>query len=258
MNVSKPESAIMGPYNGTEHLANVTQDISRLTPSPQCSTHLYKPFTEDDQIRLLLIEPGQDILRCRLVYTRLSNLSHSYESISYAWGHLDMLNEIETPDGPMSVPRNLYDALLQLRDLKTPRYVWADRSCINQGDEKERGHQACLMRLIFKNAARVIIWLGTDTKKKANMAFAVLCGVASGGEVHGRYVGQANFYADEVSSANLPDIPCRDGPPPASFKAFWSAVAELFGQSWFWRVGCIQEVRSNAHRCCLPQKSRSF
>ena len=204
---------------------------------------MYKTFTEDDQLRLLLIEPGHGRLKCRLIHTRLSNPSHSYESISYAWGHHDMHQDIETPDGPLSVPRTLHDALIHLRDPAKPRYVWADRACTNHADEKERSHQARLMRLIFKRAERVVIWLGADPRKRASMAFAVLCGVASGGEANGRPVGQANFYVDGASSANLPDVPCRDGPPPASFKMFWSAVAEMFALGWFWNVGCIQEVR---------------
>jgi hypothetical protein len=200
------------------------------------------PFTEDDQLRLLCVEPGGGILRCRLILTSLSNLYQSYESLSYSWEQQDIQYEISTPDGPLNIPRTLHDALLRLRDPSKPRYVWADRACINYEDARERSHQARLMSSIFKNAERVVVWLGADARKRATMACAVLCGVASGGEVNGHPVGQANFYVDGESSANLPDMPCREGPPPASFKAFWGAVAEMFALGWFWRVGCIQDV----------------
>jgi Heterokaryon incompatibility protein (HET) len=155
-----------------------------------------------------------------------------------------MDQDIETPDGPVTVPRNLHDALIHLRDPAKSLYVWADRACVNHADEVERSHQARLMRSIFKSAERVIVWLGTDARNRAQTAFAVLCGVASGGEVNGHSVGQANFYVDGASSANLPDMPCRDGPPPTGFKMFWNAVAEMFALGWFWDVACIQQVRS--------------
>lgn len=236
-------------------MVNTAQDASGSIPSSQSSSHIYRPLTEDDELRLLLVEPGQGVLRCRLTQTRLSSLSHSYECISYAWEYQDIQHKIETPDGPLSVPRTLHDALLQLRDPTKPRYIWAAHACVSHRDWKERSHQARLTGSIFKTAERVLIWLGADTTKKATMAFSVLCGVASGGEVNGCAVGQANFYIDGASSANMLDIPCRDSPPPASFRAFWGAVAELFGLGWFWRVGCIQEVCLAAHR--YPVRSDS-
>ncbi|KAK8017088.1 hypothetical protein PG993_015277 [Apiospora rasikravindrae] len=35
--------------------------------------------------------------------------------------------------------------------------------CINQGDEKERGHQVSMMRDIYQSASRVVAWLGPET-----------------------------------------------------------------------------------------------
>jgi Heterokaryon incompatibility protein (HET) len=203
---------------------------------------MYKPFTDNDQLRLLLIEPGHGVLRGQFIHTRLSSQSHSYESISYTCEPNETHQDVETSDGPLNIPRTLHDALLQLRDPTQPRYVWAEHACVDRTNSNELCHQARLTPSIFKTAERVVVWLGADAKKRAATAFAVLCGVASGSEVNGHPVGQANFHIDGASSANLPDIPCRDGPPPASFKMFWSAVAEMFGLRWFWDVCRIQEV----------------
>ncbi|PMD53878.1 HET-domain-containing protein, partial [Hyaloscypha bicolor E] len=41
-----------------------------------------------------------------------------------------------------------------------PRSLWADAVCINQRDNKEKGHQVALMAKIYSNANCVLVWLG--------------------------------------------------------------------------------------------------
>jgi hypothetical protein len=204
----------------------------------------YGPLLNMDSIRLLCIEPGVvgSALECSLETTRLSCPEYSFEAISYVWGDTSKLKHIKIVEGSIKVTRNLYAAILSLRLPYEQRYVWADASCINQEDAQERGHQAKLIRKIYKSAKKVLIWLGPTTKNKAFLAFSAICGIASGGYLNGTRVGQANFYTNGMSTANIPDVPCRDGPPPLNFKIFWTAVQDLFNQNWFWRVWAIQEV----------------
>jgi hypothetical protein len=166
----------------------------------------------------------------------------SYEAISYVWGNAKDQIEIETPDGIFHITRNLSAALHRLRYPDKPRYIWADAICINQNDDEEKGHQVRLMRQIYQHASKVLVWLGPDPSRKSILAYSVLCGIASGGVLNGQPVGQANFYSNGVSSAHIPDLACRHGPPDVSYKALWGAVQDLFSVSWFWRVWCIQEV----------------
>lgn len=203
----------------------------------------YQTLQSDDSIRLLKLEPGSgQHISCSLVATRLADLSQKYEALSYVWGNSKDTNKLYMPNGTVSVTKNLCIALKQLRHSTEPRYIWADAACINQEDVAERGHQVTLMGSIYKSAEKVILWLGPDPKSIATMALSVIASVASGGQLNGQEIGQANFYSNGVSSANIPDLPCRDGPPKHSFKVLWGAVQELFNQGWFWRVWCIQEV----------------
>jgi hypothetical protein len=203
----------------------------------------YSKLEFPDSVRLLRIEGGKGSrLEIGLEVTRLSSLSVHYEAISYVWGSKERGVEIPTKTGTLRMTSNLRDSLLHLRLTDQPRYVWADAVCINQEDQDERGRQVQLMREIYKSAHRVILWLGPDTRRKAALAFSVLCSIASGGHLNGNPVGQANFYSNGISSAHIPDLACRDGPPPADFAALWDSVDEMFDNNWFWRMWCLQEV----------------
>jgi heterokaryon incompatibility protein (HET) len=203
----------------------------------------YQSLPGNDSFRVLRIDPSSGgSLHCVLEITTLFRPSHSFEAISYVWGDATKRVPIYTAQGTISVTHNLHSVLSYLRLADRPRYVWADAACINQEDAAERNQQVQLMRQIYKSAARVVLWLDADTKNKAHLAFSVICSVASGGHLNGIPVGQANFYSNGMSSANMPDVPCRDGPPPVHFKMFWSAVQDLFNQIWFWRLWCVQEA----------------
>jgi len=203
----------------------------------------YTQLEHADSIRVLCVEPGQkDPLRCRLVVSRLSVLEIPYEAVSYVWGDPTFPHSVFTPHGMIKITENLRSVLHHLRLPDKPRYLWADAACINQQDIQERSHQVSLMRQIYMRASGVILWLGPDTSNKARMAFSVISSIGSGGTVNGKPVGQANFYSNGVSSANIPDLPCRDAPPKETFTALWRTVQELFSRDWFWRVWCIQEV----------------
>jgi hypothetical protein len=41
-----------------------------------------------------------------------------------------------------------------------PRTLWVDAVCIDQADDEERSEQVQMMSRIYKNASRVLVWLG--------------------------------------------------------------------------------------------------
>jgi hypothetical protein len=59
---------------------------------------------------------------------------------------------------------NLHEALRQLRRASQDKYlfIWVDALCINQNDEVEKQEQVLKMAQIYRNAASVCIWLGSD------------------------------------------------------------------------------------------------
>jgi len=76
------------------------------------------------------------------------------------WGDPDDKTEIEVDGSHFMVTRNLYDALKRLRKITQRRAIWADAICIDQRNQKEKGHQVKLMGNIYKMAAQVVMWLG--------------------------------------------------------------------------------------------------
>jgi hypothetical protein len=57
--------------------------------------------------------------------------------------------------------------LMAFRRLRLPvlsRYLWIDQLCIDQDNNVEKGPQIQLMGDIYRNAERVVIWLGVDRR----------------------------------------------------------------------------------------------
>ncbi|KAM3522160.1 hypothetical protein MY4038_008745 [Beauveria bassiana] len=139
----------------------------RITTSPSVvpvSTYQYSALSVGS-IRLLRLQPHADQrapIQCQLFEYRLSasvSGTHLYEALSYVWGSAVRSELINTDDGDLYVTRNLYSALLGLRDCALPRILWADAVCINQDDLEERSRQVQYMAEIYARAGRVIVWL---------------------------------------------------------------------------------------------------
>ncbi|KAM0522533.1 hypothetical protein ACHAPE_002124 [Trichoderma viride] len=107
---------------------------------------------------------GSDIA-CELFQASLCERDDaiSYEALSYTWGLPDVRENIVVNGKPLSVTVNLYLALQQLRQRDEDRILWIDAVCINQKNLKERSHQVQMMGDIYKQADRVVFWLGSGT-----------------------------------------------------------------------------------------------
>lgn len=128
------------------------------------STYQYSTLSVGS-IRLLRLQPHDDQrapVQCQLFEYRLSGSvsgTHLYEALSYVWGSAVRSELIHTDDGSLYVTRNLYSALLELRDRVLPRILWVDAVCINQDDLEERSRQVQYMAETYARASRVIVWL---------------------------------------------------------------------------------------------------
>jgi hypothetical protein len=219
--------------------------LSSVTPQSEISSQTTPYITlPPNHIRLLTILPSS--VSTSPIHSTLSTVPltalPSYEALSYVWGPPVLSTSLLTPHGTIPITPNLHDALTHLRLADRPRTIWADAACIDQANSAERSAQVALMRAIYASADKVLVYLGANPTNQASLAFSVICAIASGGSIDTHPVGQANFYVRGASSAHMPDLPCREGPPPASFRFFWSAVAALFARPWFWRIWCLQEI----------------
>ena len=127
----------------------------------------YEPIDlEGPAFRLLRLFKGTgwDDIECELFQAWLQGDSTiPYEALSYTWGSTEMTEHIKIEGRTLGVTKNLYLALGYLRSQDTDRIFWVDAVCIDQGNNKERGHQVQQMGNIYSQASRVIFWLGPAT-----------------------------------------------------------------------------------------------
>lgn len=115
-------------------------------------------------IRLVRLLPGSDSdqITCELFQAFLNQEDDiiPYEALSYTWGSAEAPKHIIVNGKILVVTKNLHQALQQLRREVHDRILWIDAICIDQKNEKERGHQVQQMGEIYKQADCVLFYLG--------------------------------------------------------------------------------------------------
>ena len=100
------------------------------------TTYQYQKLTEPDAIRLILLQPSEDLeapLSCSLLHTSLSechnNLIDKYTALSYVWGDPTLSQAVRVDDKAMHITQSLNSALVHLRHAHKSRLIWADAIC---------------------------------------------------------------------------------------------------------------------------------
>jgi hypothetical protein len=83
-----------------------------------------------------------------------------YSALSYRWGSDSTLQEISLSGKRFQVRQNLWHFLNQLYLGRDCSYYWIDALCINQNDLIERNNYVFQVGEVYRNAQRVLIWLG--------------------------------------------------------------------------------------------------
>lgn len=103
-----------------------------------------------------------------LSYTRSSPL-RGEESIAQYDGVKRPINfELEGGEQWLLNSKSLWEALDHIEGHKLAIFVWANGTCINQGDQKEVESQVPLVGQIYSRSGKVNVWLGrvdADAKK---------------------------------------------------------------------------------------------
>lgn len=136
-------------------------------PASHPSSSIYEPLVHgSNQIRILKLLPGsfKDGIRCRI---SISSLTSSFEALSYVWCDTKDTRMIEVQGETVKATKNLETALRHIRDTREPRDLWVDAICINQNDNSERTHQVGIMDTIYREAKKVIVWLGDEQHELA-------------------------------------------------------------------------------------------
>jgi hypothetical protein len=202
----------MGPVNATR---------IAITSALPHATYQYSPLTSlGNEIRLISLLPGNGSkeIKCSMVHTALDRRI-TYEALSYAWGKGQSSIRLITLDSvTFPITPNLWDALYHLRSEKVSRVFWIDALCINQIDDVEKGKQIRIMRDIYANASRVVIWLGKSSPK-SDLAMDILSDLQ-------------NLDLDRFQITPVEPIYSRRQ----------DALQHLFARSWWFRSWVLQQV----------------
>lgn len=118
------------------------------------------------EIRVLDLSPSNDDgtklqrdgIVCQLRTISLLD-NPEYEALSYVWGSKSDTRDIVVNGISLSVTKNLFEALENLRDAVWTRTLWIDALCINQEDDAEKNIQVAMMGRIYSQASTVLVWL---------------------------------------------------------------------------------------------------
>lgn len=197
---------------------------------------LYQPLTRPDEIRLVKILPGSRTspIRCELHSAILGPYAPKYVALSYCWGNATHKTWVSCNGQRLGLTKDLLNALRRLRRKDENEMLWIDQICINQEDLEERSSQVQLMRMIYKSAANVIIWLG-DEADESSTAIKLIPRVSN----------------DVPTSGRNPDG-VRRGEIRSGTQREWRALKALLSRPWFGRMWILQElgVASSATIVC--------
>ncbi|RDK39718.1 HET-domain-containing protein [Aspergillus phoenicis ATCC 13157] len=202
------------------------------------TTYTYSALPPGSFTRMIRLLPQRERnapIECILINYDLSaseSRNHLYEALSYTWGSNDKPQAILIGGSLLPVTENLHTALSYLRDHQLERTLWVDAICINQEDKNEKNTHIPLMRAIYAQADRVIVWLGESDHAGPNALDTI----------HKLAENKVLLYAGTE---------CVD-----LSEAEHVACMRLLRHDWFRRIWVLQEVgvaRSIMFRCGLAQ-----
>lgn len=121
----------------------------------------YEKITKSRQIRLLKLprQKSLDEVWCEIIVVSLDH-PPACGAISYTWGSSEKTHEILLSGARCAVSSVVHEILQGRRSVWTTKWLWIDSLCTNQQDDEEKSEQIQLMRDIYHNAVRVLVWLG--------------------------------------------------------------------------------------------------
>lgn len=132
----------------------------------------YCSLSQPTSIRVVVLHPPSNdcLIHCSVEEVDLAS-KPDFEALSYTWAIDRDLGDPRTGDKrtiicngkAFDAQKNLYNALIQLRQLDRGLPLWIDAICIDQGNNAEKSVQVNMMGEIYRTAKTVIVWLGRST-----------------------------------------------------------------------------------------------
>jgi hypothetical protein len=226
-------------------------------------------FITASDLRLLRGTPGNegDPVECSVDIRRIFTTgSERYLALSYGWGDTSALMPILLNRKSFYVTRNLYTALQNLRcrsgvplageSLGYDEAFWIDAICINQDDATEQHQQVVRMKSIYKNAHKVVIWLGQHNEPEDEdfMLYPDIWGIDSLQRGNIQTTKDGLKSALKLSALSKMDHPKRiDGYSDVTARV---SLVRLLRREWFDRLWVIQELAlaQDAEALCGSEK----
>jgi hypothetical protein len=133
---------------------------------------------------------------------------------------LTVTETIYIDEHEVSIGRNLYSALLYLRQPQKERVLWIDAICINQEDIQERNSQVQMMKRIYMAATRVISFVTSEIKDV---------------DING--LDFVEFLNSNLSKEKFLSLIRH-----YKYERQWKAIGNLWNEEYWKRVWVIQEV----------------
>jgi hypothetical protein len=128
------------------------------TGYPPLEPFVYKPLNPSKrEIRLFHLNPTSDsseIVTGTIVHVSLDgnfdcDADTCYNTVSYAWGNLELCKKVLVDGCTLPVTHNAESALRSMRKAEETRRIWIDSICIDQTNLEERSQQVMLMGSIY-------------------------------------------------------------------------------------------------------------
>jgi Heterokaryon incompatibility protein (HET) len=217
---------------------------------PPLNQYEYQPIDPKDEMRILILlppaSPNETELHCEITTANVFD-KPSYEAISYCWGAEVFPETLHVSDSTLAITENLAAGLRRFRLKDRARRLWVDAVCINQHDDKEKGHQVALMAKIYRNAECVLVWLGEGSpdahagleciRELANSAwkFGLQYEGPTGSGLFERAFEITNKCADDEALGTVSSL------VKLSSELDIVSIGAFFQQDWFQRLWVVQE-----------------
>lgn len=176
------------------------------------------------------LHAGSGAINCSLQTVTLQE-APAYWALSYCWG--DPIDPPFITCNGLDIPvtANLHDALRQLAKRGHSLPLWIDAICINQADPLEKASQVKMMGEVYRNAQKVVIWLGPAVDDGATEQLAIeLCREFSTHKAPEPTLAPGH----EKDEGDKPDI--TDRLPE------FNALSNILARPWWKRIWVVQEL----------------
>lgn len=187
-------------------------------------SYAYQPLVESKrEIRILrlLRRTNRPEICCEFIITSVDE-APPFEAVSYTWGEEAMTECIVVEGRRLLVSPTVSKWLRYRRSFFSGAYLWIDAVCINQKDNNEKMNQLLIMRDIYSQATRTIVWLAHPAEVhdsyKARSLIMTLCA----------------FMILNAAPEHIHSVTSRDASMPS--------VTRLLARSYFDRIWVVQEI----------------